>query len=171
MSGGNYFTQQSSHSMKKTLLFIAAAVIGFGALGIAKTGETLYKLQFHVQRIKWKGIRRGVLEIEVTVSFTNPTTKDLHITGVFLDINLPEGDKIASITQTNIQKLPKVKAKSTTNVTFPVLVPLLNFSFSLSTLVQEYVLQNKYPKSLIVTGYMDVNNVQYPVSYNYKFSE
>lgn len=156
--------------MKKILL-IAAAAISFGALGIAKTAETLYKLQFHVQRIKWIGIRRGVLEIEVAVSFTNPTTKNLQITGVFLDVNLPEGDKIASIIQTNIQKLPNVKAKSTTNVTFPVSVPLLNFSFSLSTLVREYVLRNKYPKSLIVTGYIDVNNVQYPVSYNYKFSE
>ncbi len=157
--------------MKKLFLLASLVAIGAGAFGIAKTGESLYKLQYHIKRIKWKGFNRGSLEIEVWVTFTNPSQKDLQITGVFLDINLPEGDKIATITQTDKEKLPKVKAKSSTTVIFPVSVPLLNFSFSLSTLVQEYALQNKYPKSLTVTGYMDVNGVQYPISYNYKFTE
>lgn len=155
--------------MKKFVIALGVAAAGYGLYNIARTGESLYKLGYEIRGLKWKGVTQGVLGLDVRVALLNPSAKTLNLTGIFLNVRLPEGERIARITQT--KGLPSVPAKGESVLDFPVRVGLLDNLFNLSDIVRNYLSSNKPPRFLTIEGYVDVNGVQYPVTHKYNLDE
>lgn len=155
--------------MKKLVIALGVAAAGYGLYNIARTAGSLYKLGYEIRGLRWKGVAQGVLRMDVRVALTNPSSKTVQLTGIFLNVRLSEGERIARITQT--RGLPAVPAKGEALLDFPVQAGLLDNLFNLTDIVRNYLMSGRKPDFLTIEGYADVNGVQYPVSYKYSLKD
>jgi len=149
--------------MKRILPLLIVGAIGYGAYEFSKTGAAISELQYDLVGLRFKGVKGGMINLEVDYRFTNSIDKSLSIEFLSVDISLPTGGKIASV---NSSKNIVLTARSTSVVTFPITSSIATLLLDVPELAQ-MIAQNQLPKTLKLAGYITINGIQYPINTDY----
>jgi hypothetical protein len=149
----------------KTANVIALGVgtaIGIAVWNTARLADAGARLRSDIKGVTWKGISGGGLNLELVMQMANPSSKEIRLDGVYLDIQIG-GSTIASINagSDDLARFAstRIAGNAVNTIKLPVRVGLLSLAASAGTQVYKAITGGQLPADARITGEVKVNGI------------
>lgn len=149
----------------RTATVIALGVgtaVAIAAYNTARLADAGARLRSDIKGVTWKGISGGGLNLELEMQMSNPSSKEIRLEGVYLDI-LVGGSAIAAINagEADLQRFQstRIAANTVNTIKLPVRIGLLSLAASAGTQIYRAVTGGQLPAEARITGEVKVNGI------------